>query len=1023
MERGTPSCARANGRLSEVGPREGSVKRRDARVQGTARRSHRPVARRAGAVAAGLLVVAGTTTLFDASSAVLGSAPPGETLSCSDTWVGGGASGDWDSAANWSTGVPSGADVSVCITGNANVTLTDVSSSISALTVAAGSSLTIGDGTGSANPSLSVSSGLQNSGSLTVGATGTSGHPGLSLGGPATNSGTITVDGTMAISGGVNVGGGSGAGVATAVQNDGTIGVAPGGLVDGDQATTITNDPTGVLAFGIDGPPGSLTAYGRITGSTLALGGTADPVDEDGFTPPSGAEYFVADGPSTGTFATVSDGAAADYSHADELGLIGGAPAAATLTRVTSSVPAGSLFGQPVGLTAVVTSTSGGDPTGSVSFFAGDQPLGSSPVTTSPAGVTSATVTTPDLPAPDASITASYGGDVLFGPSTSTALTQVVLPDPTTLAITPSVPSPEAAQPVTDTATVTATSQSSAPPTGTVSFTDDGSPVPGCQSLALPEDAPFQAACTESFGSGATHAIVAIYSGDVDNAGSTATLAQTVGQIPTVIAVTSPTPSTQYGQIAVVTATITPSGSAAVDPSGTVMFSDGSLPLGTVDVSDTDGTATASLDTSSLVEGAHFVTATYSGDPTYSTSTTATPVTVDVAEAPTTVTVDDASSQSVVGQTVVFTASIASPATGITGTVQFADDGEPIGSGVVSGGQATFETSSLALGAHAITAVYEGDDNFIGGSSTNTVTQTVGQAATATEVTSAHDPGLVGQTITYTATVAVATPGSGTPTGTASFSDDGNPIPGCQGLALSPAPPLVVTCPQAYDTTASQDVTVAYSGDANFTASAGAMTENVAPVSTTTALVPSPAASTSGQSVTLTATVSPTSGTANPDGSVSFILNGSPLGTSVVSTTNGVSSATMLLTTLPIGSDWVTASYGGSPNFLASSADATSVVVTKASTTLGLLAATDTSTAGTPTTLTANVFPATGSGETGTVTFFENGVRIGASPVTNGQATLTVFDALAADVALTADYSGDSNFTGSATLAPVAPGS
>ena len=194
-----------------------------------------------------------------------------------------------------------------------------------------------------------------------------------------------------------------------------------------------------------------------------------------------------------------------------------------------------------------------------------------------------------------------------------------------------------------------------------------------------------------------------------------------------------------------------------------------------------------------------------------------------MAEAPTTVTVDDASSQSVVGQTVVFTASIASPAPGTTGTVQFADDGDPIGSGVVSGGQATFETSSLALGAHTITAVYEGDDNFVGGSSTNTVTQTVGQAATPTEVTSAHDPGLVGQTIAYTATVAVATPGSGTPTGTASFSDGGNPIPGCQGLALSPAPPLVVTCPQAYDTTASQDITVAYSGDANFTVSSGAM--------------------------------------------------------------------------------------------------------------------------------------------------------------------------------------------------------
>jgi large repetitive protein len=1022
MERGTPDCARANGCLSEVGPREGSVKRREARVQGAARRSQWSVARQVGAVAAGLLVVAGMTAVFDASSTVLGSAPPGETLNCNDNWVGGGgAAGDWDSAANWSAGVPSGPDVGACITGNANVTLTDASSSIGALTVSPGSSLTIGAGTSAATPSLSISSALQNGGSLTVDATGSPGHPGLSLNGPITNSGTITVDGTVDIGGGGGLVGANA--TATAVQNDGTIGVAPGGLVDGDPTTTITNDPTGVLAFGIAGPPGTPTAYGRITGSTLALGGTADPVYEDGFTPPSGAEYVVGDGPSTGTFATVSGGATADYSQADQLGLIGGAPATLTVTHVTSSVPAGSLFGQPVGLTAVVTPTTGTGPTGSVSFFAGALPLGSSPVTTSPSGVTSATVSTAQLPAPSATITAAYSGDVLFGPSTSTPLTQVVHPDPTTLTITPSVPSPEAGQPVTDTATVATTSPSSAPATGTVSFSDDGNPVPGCQSLALSEGVPSRAACTESFGSGATHAIVAIYSGDVDNAGSTATLTQTVGQLPTATAVTSSTPSTVYGQTAIVTATVMATGSAAVDPSGTVTFSDGVLPLGTVGVSDAAGTATASLDTSSLVEGVHFLTATYSGDPTYATSTTTTPFPVDVAEAPTTVTVDDASSQSVVGQTVVFTASIASPVPGTTGTVQFADDGDPIGSGAVSGGQATFETSSLALGAHAITAVYEGDDNFVGGSSRDTVTQTVGQAATATEVTSAHDPGLIGQTITYTATVAAATPGSGTPTGTASFSDGGNPIPGCQGLALSPAPPLVVTCPQAYDTTASQDVTVAYSGDANFTASSGAMTENVSPVSTTTALVPSPAASTSGQSVTLTATVSPTSGTAHPDGSVSFILNGSPLGTSVVSTTNGVSSASMLLTTLPLGSDSVTASYGGSPDFLASAADATSVVVTKASTTLGLLAATDTSTAGTPTTLTANVFPATGSGETGTVTFFENGVRIGASPVTNGQATLTAFEALAADVALTADYSGDANFTGSATPAPVAPGS
>ena len=448
----------------------------------------------------------------------------------------------------------------------------------------------------------------------------------------------------------------------------------------------------------------------------------------------------------------------------------------------TSSVPAGLLFGQPVQLTAVVTPTSGAGPTGLVSFFADGLPLGTFPVTTSPAGVTSASVATAGLPGGSDSITATYDGDVLFGTSPSAVLTQVVNPDPTTLTITPSVPSPEAGQPVTDTATVAPTSPGSALPAGTVSFTDDGTPVPGCQSLPLPDSAPFQAACTETFGSGATHAIVATYSGDVQSASSSASLLQTLGQLPTMTTITSFPPSTVYGQVALVTATITPAGGAAVNPSGTVTFSDGSLPLGTVDVSDAGGTATATLDTSGLVEGAHFVTATYSGDPTYATSTTATPVTVDVDEAPTAVTISDASARSVVGQTIVLTASIASPAPGVTGTVQFADNGQPIGSGAVSGGQATFETSSLALGGHALTAVYEGDANFIGSSSTNTHTRRSDPAATSTGVTGEPEPGPGG------AEHRLHRDGRRDHAGIrsadrhmATFGDGGDPIPGCSG--------------------------------------------------------------------------------------------------------------------------------------------------------------------------------------------------------------------------------------------------
>jgi hypothetical protein len=52
-----------------------------------------------------------------------------------------------------------------------------------------------------------------------------------------------------------------------------------------------------------------------------------------------------------------------------------------------------------------------------------------------------------------------------------------------------------------------------------------------------------------------------------------------------------------------------------------------------------------------------------------------------------------------------------------TGTVQFQLDGANVGSPVtLINGRATWTTSSLSAGPHAITAVYSGDSNFLGGS-------------------------------------------------------------------------------------------------------------------------------------------------------------------------------------------------------------------------------------------------------------------------------------------------------------------
>ena len=92
--------------------------------------------------------------------------------------------------------------------------------------------------------------------------------------------------------------------------------------------------------------------------------------------------------------------------------------------------------------------------------------------------------------------------------------------------------------------------------------------------------------------------------------------------------------------------------------------------------------------------------------------------------------------------------------------------------------------------------------------------------------------------------------------------------------------------------------------------------------------------------------------------------------------------------------------------------------MSRAPTTLGLGSSANPSTLGQPVTITASVFPATGSGETGTVTFFYDGAVIGSGSVSNGQATLTTATLPPGTGTVTATYGGDGNFSGSATTAP-----
>ena len=149
---------------------------------------------------------------------------------------------------------------------------------------------------------------------------------------------------------------------------------------------------------------------------------------------------------------------------------------------------------------------------------------------------------------------------------------------------------------------------------------------------------------------------------------------------------------------------------------------------------------------------------------------------------------------------------------------------------------------------------------------------------------------------------------------------------------------------------------------------------------------------------------------------MTYSVNGTTLGSSMLTTTAGVTTASMLVTTLPVGSDFVTASYGGGHR-LPGQLDGTAalVVVSRTPTSLGLFTSANPSPLAQSVTFTATIFPTTGSGETGTVTFFDNGVAIGTSSVSNGQATLSTTGLPAGTDPIIAGYGGDGDFVGSPT--------
>ena len=120
------------------------------------------------------------------------------------------------------------------------------------------------------------------------------------------------------------------------------------------------------------------------------------------------------------------------------------------------------------------------------------------------------------------------------------------------------------------------------------------------------------------------------------------------------------------------------------------------------------------------------------------------------------------------GRSVELTAVVSAPVGTPSGTVTFLDGTTVLGSATLVDGQATLTTTALSVADHALTAAFTPSGSTHRSSTSDPLAYTVTKATTATAVTSSANPSMLGQSVTFTATV---TGPGGTPGGTVTFAD------------------------------------------------------------------------------------------------------------------------------------------------------------------------------------------------------------------------------------------------------------
>ncbi|NKS36562.1 Ig-like domain repeat protein [Rhodococcus hoagii] len=645
-----------------------------------------------------------------------------------------------------------------------------------------------------------------------------------------------------------------------------------------------------------------------------------------------------------------------------------------TTTTTLAAVQTPILTGQSVTLTATVTGAAQGN---AVEFYDGATKLGEGPINASGVATYAWTPTT----AGARSLTAKFAGTAIANSSQSAAQ-NVQVNAPVTTGTTVSVPGTA----VTGTPVTLSASVTPANAVGTVQFKDNGASVGAPVTVTAG-----QATLPHAFTTAGAHSITADFLAGSGFVNSSAP-AQTV-------TVNAPTTTTlQVPASATTGAPVTFSVSVMpVNAAGTVQFKDNGTAIGSpVAVA----AGQASVQHTFGAAGSHSITAEFSGGPGFASSAAAAQtVTVADPDVETSLSVS-APGSATTGASVDLAATV-SPSTAV-GSVQFKVNGSPAGAAVpVSGGEAVLPYTFNAAGSFAVTAEFTGAAGFTNSSaSAQNVVVSDPDVSTSLSVT-APESATTGSSVDLSATV-----NPSNAVGIVQFTDNGAPI-GSPIAVVSG----VATLSHTFTSAGAHSVGADFVAGAGFiNSSAAAQSVTVADPDVETSLsVSAPGSATTGASVDLAATVSPSTAV----GSVQFKVNGSPAG-AAVPVSGG--EAVLPYTFNAAGSFAVTAEFTGAAGFTNSSASAQNVVVSDPDVSTSLsVTAPESATTGSSVDLSATVNP---SNAVGIVQFTDNGAPIG-SPiaVVSGVATLSHTFTSAGAHSVGADFVAGAGFTNSSAAA------